>query len=163
MPIEVITQSEVAEVHALRCRMVQDPIANLVFRQVDRRHERQDDIMQRDTDRGCDFVAVEQPGDPDGEQCLHAPQRSESEENTDRHPKRDRVRRVRNGNQTLVVRSPPIPETGKPTQTGPRRSGIFRTNLMQKALPVSMAFLVFVRGRRVTVTLRAERNRDCYY
>ena len=142
--------------------MVQDPIANLVFGQIDRRHEWQDDIMQRDTDRGGDFVAVEQPGNANGEQCLHAPQRSESEENADRYPQRDGMRRILNGNQMLVVRSPPIPETGKPTQVALRGSGISGINLLQKALPVSMEFSVFARGRRVIGTRRAARNPDCY-
>ena len=135
MPIEIITQSEVTEVDALRRRMVQHPIANLVFRQIDRRHEGQDDIMQRDTNRGGDFVAIEEPCDPNGEQCLHAPQRGESKENTDRHPKRDRMRSVLNGNQTFVVRSPPIPETAKPTQIGLGGGGISWTNFLQKTPP----------------------------
>ena len=52
MPIQIITEPKVTEAYPLQCRMVQRPIADLIFGQINRRRERQDDIMQCDNDRG---------------------------------------------------------------------------------------------------------------
>ena len=141
---------------------MQHPVANLIFRQIDRRHKRQDDIMQRDADGGGDLVTIEQPRDSDGEQCLHAPQRRESKKNTDGHAQRDRMGRIGDGNQAFVVGAPPILESGKPTGTNLRRARICRINFVQKAPPASMEFSIFVQVRHAIVMRREAHNRDCY-
>ncbi len=138
MPVEIITQSKMAKTHAFRCRMVQNPITDFVFRQINRGHEWQNDIVQRHTDGGGDLIAIKEPGNTDGEQRLHAPKRREPKKNADCQTQSDRVRRVLDRNQAFVVRPPPIFKTRPQT---PACGLIASVSVLQIALPAVVAFL----------------------
>ena len=86
---------------------VQHAHANPVLPEIDRRHQRQNYIVQRHCDRGRNFVAFAKPRHADGEQSFHAPERGEAEKNSDGGSEGDRVRRIRNRHQCHMMGSQP--------------------------------------------------------
>ncbi len=68
---------------------VQCPEANLVLPEIDRGHERQDEVMQLHADRRGDLVAFADPGHCDGEKRLQTPERREAKKDPNRHSECD--------------------------------------------------------------------------
>ena len=89
MPVEIIPQSKMTKTYATRRRLMQQPITDFVFRQIDCRHEGQNDIMQCNANGSGDFVAIKEPGNTNREQGFHAPKRRESKKNADGHTEGD--------------------------------------------------------------------------
>jgi len=64
-------------------------------------------------DGGGNLIGAANPGDCDGEQSLHAPERGKAKKDTNSRAKRDRVRRVVNRHQRHVMRRQPLFEMGQ--------------------------------------------------
>ena len=79
----------------------------MVFGDIDCRHCPDQNIVQRYRNRGSDLVAAENPRYSDRQQRLQRIQRGEPEENSDRRPESDRVRRVGDRHQRHVMRNQP--------------------------------------------------------
>ena len=88
------------------------PKAKFVFPKVNRRHERQDEIVQLDTDGGRDLVALKKPRHRNRKKRLQAPERSEAEKNSDRDAERDRVGRVLDRHQPKMHVAHPASQAG---------------------------------------------------
>ena len=105
--MHVIVQPKLAKVYPLRHWAMQDPATELVFGEIDRRHYPDQNIVQRNRNRGSDLVAAKNPRYGDRQQCLQRIQRTETEENSDRRPESDRVRRIGDRHQRHVMRDQP--------------------------------------------------------
>ena len=105
--MHVIVQSKLAKVYPLRHWAMQYPATELVFGEIDCRHYPDQNIVQRYRNRRSDLVAAENPRYGNRQQRLQRIQRSESEEDSDRRPESDRVRRVGDRHQRHVMRDQP--------------------------------------------------------
>ena len=103
MPVYVIVQSKLAKVYPLSYWPIQYPAPQLVFGNIDCRHCPDQNIVQRYRNCGSDLVAAENPRHSDRQQRLYRIQRCEPEENSDRRPESDRVRRVGDRHQGHVM------------------------------------------------------------
>ncbi len=68
---------------------MQDPVADLVLPPINRRHERQDKIVQRHGDCRRDLITPTYPCDYNGKQRFQAPERGETEKDSDGGAERD--------------------------------------------------------------------------
>ncbi len=107
MPVHIIVEPELAEMHTLSCWPIQDPASKLILGEIQRRHCPNHYVVQRDSDRSCDLVAAENPSHSDRQQRLQWIQRGEAKENSDCRPQRDRVWRVGDRHQGHVMRDQP--------------------------------------------------------
>jgi hypothetical protein len=108
MPVHVIVEPELAEMHTLSCWPIQDPTPKLILSDIQRRHGPNHYVVQRHSNRSCDLVATADPCHSNRQQRLQRIQRGEAKENSDRRPKRDRVRRVGDRHQGHVMRDEPL-------------------------------------------------------
>ena len=108
MPVHVIVEPKLAEMHTLSCWPIQDPASKLILGEIQRRHCPNHYVVQRDSDRSCDLVAAENPSHSDRQQRLQWIQRGEAKENSDRRSERNGVRRVGDRHQGHVVRNKPV-------------------------------------------------------
>jgi len=79
----------------------------MIFGDINRRHGPNQDIVQRDCNRGGDFVAPANPCDSDRQQRLKRIQRCETEKNPDCGAEGDGVWRVGDCHQRHVMRHQP--------------------------------------------------------
>ena len=100
----VIVQSKLTKVYPLRCWAIEYPATELVFGDIYRWHYPDQNIVQRYRNRGSDLVATKNPCHSDRQQRFKRIQRCEPEENSDRRPESDRVRRVGDRHQRHVMR-----------------------------------------------------------
>ncbi len=107
MPMHVIVEPELAEMHTLSCWPIQDPASKLILGEIQRRHGPNHYVVQRDSDRSGDLIAAANPGHGDRQQRLQWIQRGEAKENSDRRPERNRVRGVGDRHQSHVMRDEP--------------------------------------------------------
>ncbi len=92
MPVHIIVEPELAEMHTLSCWPIQDPASKLILGEIQRRHGPNHYVVQRHRNRSCDFIAAENPG--------HGDRQYRSERNG--------VRRVGDRHQGHVVRNKPV-------------------------------------------------------
>ena len=93
--------------HALRHRTLKSPTPEMVFGDIDCRHYPDQNIVQRYRNRRSDLIATKNPRYDDRQQRLQRIQRGEPEENSDRRPESDRVRRIGDRHQRHVMRDQP--------------------------------------------------------
>ncbi len=108
MPVHVIVEPELAQMHTLSCWPIQDPTSELILGEIQRGHCPNHYVVQRHSNRGCDLIAAANPRRGDRQQCLQRIQRRETKENSDRGSERDGVRRIRDRHQCHVMRSKPL-------------------------------------------------------
>ena len=107
MPVHVIVQSELAKMHALGCRAMDHPATQLVFGNIERGHGPNHYVVQRHRNSSGNFIAAENPGRRNRQQCLERIQRGKAKENSDGRPERDGVRRIGDRHQRHVMRDQP--------------------------------------------------------
>ena len=109
-PVQIIVHRNMRDSNSRRKRAVQHPVTNFVFRPINRRHKRQDDIVQGHCDRCRDFVTAKQPRCGDRKQCLETPERCESKKDSDGRAECDGMRSIGNRHQRHVMLAQPVLE-----------------------------------------------------
>ena len=84
MPVQVIMESELAEMHTLRCWPIQDPTSELIFGDIQCWHCPNHYVVQRHSNGGGDLIAAADPRHSNRQQRLQRIQRGEAKENSDR-------------------------------------------------------------------------------
>ena len=107
MPMHVIVQPELAEMHALGYWAMEAPATQLVFGDIECGHRPNHYVVQRHRNSSGNLIAAENPGHRNRQQCLERIQRGEAKENSDGRPERDGVRRVDDRHQRHVMRNEP--------------------------------------------------------
>jgi len=100
-------QTKFPEVNVMRAA-AQSPAAQSVFAEINRRHGEDEDVVQRHGDRRCNLIAPANPRHQDGKQRFERIKRREPEKDSDRGPERNRMRRVRHGDQRHVMVGQPL-------------------------------------------------------
>ena len=108
MPVHIIVQPKLAEMHALRYRAIQDPAPELVLGKIKSRHRPNHDVVQRHRYRSRDLIAAAGPRHSNRQQRLERIQRREAKENSDGRPESDGMRRVRDRHQSHVMCDQPV-------------------------------------------------------
>lgn len=107
MPVDVIMQSELAEMYALPDRPVQYPATKLIFDDIHRGHGPDRHVMQCDRNRRGDLVATKNPRHAYREKRFQRIQRREPKKNSGSRTKSDRMRSIGDRNQRHVMRDQP--------------------------------------------------------